>query len=166
MKMMNNNNNNTVIIKLSAISIFNKYITEQAGKLIQDWWNNGKMIMIMGGASNSAGFWLNWREILVEVVREWVKLLASCIRLEWPESLPPMPASVSLGRTIPMKEGAVQEVGNHSCHCRWRWEYHIHDVVKLQRWVVSVHIATKWTHYFDKRKKKDPSALVDFGPDH
>lgn len=56
MKMMNNNNNNIVTIKLSAISIFNKYITDQAGKLIQDLWNNGKMMMIMDGAGNSAGF--------------------------------------------------------------------------------------------------------------
>ena len=84
-------------------------------------------------ATQAAGSGSHGREELVEVEGQGVELLATAVRLEAPELVPPVVAPVPPHRGVTPLDRVVQEEGHQHRHERLRREGHVDHVVELPR---------------------------------
>ena len=84
-------------------------------------------------ATQAAASGSHGREELVEVEGQGVELLATAVRLEAPELVPPVVAPVPPYRGVTPQDRVVQEEGHQHRHERLRREGHVDHVVELPR---------------------------------
>ena len=74
----------------------------------------------------------DWWEKLVEIERQGIELVSSCVCLERPEPVPPMHASVFPRCTVLLVQRHVQEHRHHAGHKGLRRHRDVYHVVELR----------------------------------
>lgn len=105
---------------------------------------------------------LKWREEPVEIVRQWVELLAPDVAIESAELSPPVPPAVPPNRRVPDAVGSIQKEAKKEANSCSRCEYHLHDVVELRRQQSDSHHEPLRQRKMRKEKREnDQSEFMD-----